>query len=280
MVRIKLNPYNLLLTTVLLAGCARVQIVPTPVQKVPGLSGPVALEPPLRSLPAGETLTYRVSWWGIPVGSVILSLTAPEKKDKGVQGLLKMSAQGRSNRYLDAFYPVRVTLTSFIDPNSRSPRRFQASVKRRWRIHESVITFDPEKGVAFHQLPKGRTVPVPVSLTTQDGLSALYYVRTLEIQVDQKVPLEISADGKNWPLAGRILNTSTVRLKTLGSWPAVEGDVKLAYPVPFFQGAKARIWFSADRKRIPLLAKIQSRIGPVSVVLTERSAVSSQAGSL
>jgi hypothetical protein len=209
-------------------------------------------------------LEYQVSWWGIPVGTALLSTVAAEKK------LVRLTCRARSNKYLEAFYPVRVELVSLIDPEAGSPRRFQASVKRRWRVHQSVVTFDPSKGTAFHELPKKRSATVPIGPATQDGLSLLYYVRTIPFEIGQSIPMEVSADGKNWHLTGRILRTSRVELRKVGAWPAAEGDVQLTYPVPFFQGAKAHVWFSAEGERIPLLAKIRSRIGPVTVVLIRR----------
>jgi len=275
---------------VLFAGCARAHVVPTParapaiempgaiLRKVPGVTVPITIAPASPVIPTEEELEYRISWWGVPVANAILRsvpVAAEDPlrqqlplEDQQTRNLVKLTIQARSNSYLEAFYPVRVELTSLMDSDARSPRRFQASVKRRWRAHESIITFDMEKRVAFHRLPKGRTVTVSIQPTTQDGLSLLYYVRTIPFEVGQEVPLEVSADGKNWSLNGRILRTGTVELKELGSWPAVEGQVQLAYPVPFFHGAKAHVWFSADAQRIPLLARIRSRIGPVSVVLT------------
>ena len=250
-----------------IAGCARAQIISTPSPVISGAGGPGTIAAPMKTLQVGEELEYQISWWGVPVGTVILSVT-PAKEEKG---LLKLLCQGRSNAYLEAFYPVRVELISFVDPNSLSPRKFHAYVKRRWRKHESVITFDPIQKTAFHQLPKGKSATVSVSPTTQDGLSLLYYARTLDLRVGQKVPLEVTADGKNWNLTGHIEEVRMVKLKGVGNWPAVQGTVELTYPVPFFHGAKASVWFSLDQNRIPLLAKIHSRIGPVSVVLTKRS---------
>ena len=199
------------------------------------------------------------------MGTVTLALRPAEKN------LVKAHLEGRSNKYLQVFYPVRVEIDSVMDPDTIAPTRFQAYVKRRSRIHESTITFDRREETAFHKLPKGRTATVPVKPATQDGLSLVYYARTLDFHPGRSIPLEISADGKNWHLEGRILKVGRMKLKGLGSVPTVEGSVELAYPVPFFQGASARVWFSADGARIPLLAKIHSRIGPVTVVLTKRS---------
>ncbi|MBI3317939.1 MAG: DUF3108 domain-containing protein [Candidatus Omnitrophica bacterium] len=213
----------------------------------------------LSEIPVGEELEYQVSWWGAPVGTVLL-------KSSKANGLIQLECTGRSNRTLDAFYPVRVKLTSWVD-RAGSPQKFNASVKRRRRLHESTIAFDHLKGSAYHELPKGKTAVVSIHPQTQDGLSLLYHARMLPFESGQTLPLEVTADGKNWSLTGKVLRSNVVTLARLGSFSCIEGEVELSYPVPFFQGAKARIWFTEDSKRIPLLAKIHSRIGPVTAVL-------------
>ncbi len=244
-----------------------------PVSRLKEGRGPVI--PALKEYPVGEELEYQISWLGVPVGLVTITVSETADADGLLKGLKKLSCVGRSNKYLETFYPVLIQLTSYVDPQTGSPRRFEASVKRRKRKHESSITFDPVQKTAFHKLPKKKSTTVPVSEKTQDGISLLYYSRTLPFRVGQEVPLEVTADGKNWHMTGRILRAGTVDLRGLQVWQAFEGQLQLAYPVPFFEGAKAFVWFSADEQRIPLLAKIKSAIGPVSVVLTRRGSSSS-----
>ena len=265
-----------------LAGCARVQVVPTSREAV--VTGAIA--PALQALPLREKLEYQVSWWGVAVGTVLMETSLaneePNSSDEEdplplpsallKERLVKLTCTARSNPYLEAFYPVRVKIVSLIDPDARSPRWSYASIRRRFRFHESTITMDPTKMTAFHKLPKKKSTTVSITPVTQDGLSMLYYVRTLPFELGKTIPLEISADGKNWHLTGKIVRTGAVEVKRQGKWPAVEATAELTYPVPFFQGAKVRIWFSADGQRIPLLAKIHSRIGPVTVVLIQRFA--------
>ncbi len=252
------NPLFLITVIFLLHGCARAQIQTAPSQ----ISSILSLE----EFPVGEVLEYQISWWGVPVGIVTLSA-----KPASGASQAELICEGRSNRTLDAFYTVRIKLTSWVDRQTHTPRRFTASIKRRFRAHESVITFDPDKQEAFHELPKGRKASTPVGPQTQDGLSLVYHIRRVPLRVGQTIPLEVAADGKNWQLKGRVVRTGLIRVGKLGSWPAVEGEAELAYPVPFFQGARARVWMSVDEERIPLLAKIHSRIGPVTVVLTRRT---------
>ena len=156
----------LLVLAVLLAGCARAHVISRPLERLgvltPGASAPAWAAPPLGSVPMGERLEYSISWWGIPVATAVLTIGPAEDPQK--RGLILLTCSARSNAYLDSFYPARVELTSLIDPVTRSPRRFQAYVKRRWREHRSIVTFDPVQGTAFHHLPKKKSVTVPIRL--------------------------------------------------------------------------------------------------------------------
>ncbi|MBI3323815.1 MAG: DUF3108 domain-containing protein [Candidatus Omnitrophica bacterium] len=269
------STFYFLLSTLFLfnfaAGCARAGVYPAHSREISaGRAKQVSIAPPVATVPVGEKLEYSILWWGIPVGTATLTTEGPDKN-----GLIELSFNAHSNWYLVTFYPVTARLTSWMDPKTVSPRRFESYLKRQWRVHESVITFDPSTQTSLHELPEERKISVPVSPLTQDGLSVIYYARTLPVQLGKTIPLEISADGKNWALNGTVVQAGIVKIGSAGYWPALEGQVELAYPVPFFHGANARIWFSADEQRIPLLAKIRSRIGPVTVVMIRRTVAQS-----
>ena|GEM_PF-2334403 len=248
------------------SGCGRAGIARMRTAQVEeGTATPVSIASPLQRLPVGEELEYDIFWLGVLVGSAKMTTALTEEK------LIHLSFQAQSNWYLKPFYPIRVRLNSLVDPETVSPRRFDSYLKRQWRVHSSVITFDLKKGTSLHHLPEGKEVEVQVTPKTQDGLSMLYYARTMPMALGKTVPLEVTADGKNWSLNGTVVQAGIIRIGNSGYWPAVEGQVELAYPVPFFYGATARVWFSADEDRIPLLAKINSRIGRVTVVLARRT---------
>lgn len=251
------------------AGIVRQQAVEQEVEM--GTAQPVSIASPMKTMPVGETLEYDIFWLGVLVGNATLTTSLTDDKK---QVLLDFRAD--SNWYLKAFYPVRVRLSSWVDPRTGTPQKFESFLKRQWRVHESVITFDQANNTSRQLLPGDKEVNVPISDRTQDGLSMLYYARTMPFELGKTIPLEVTADGKTWPLNGTVMQAGVIRIGNSGYWPAVEGQVELAYPVPFFHGATARVWFSADQDRIPLLAKIKSRIGPVTVVLARRTLESKQ----
>ena len=258
---------SLIAAVSLLAGCSRAGIARMRnVQVEQGTATPVSIASPLQTVPVGEVLEYAIFWWGVLVGNATMTTALSEDKRS-----VELHFKADSNWYLLPLYPVHVRLSSWVDPQTLSPRRFESYLKRQWRVHESVIAFDFKNNTSQHELSGDRKVTVPLTSKMQDGLSMLYYARTMPFELGKTVPLEVSADGKNWLLNGTVMQAGIIRIGNSGYWPAVEGEVELAYPVPFFHGATARVWFSADQDRIPLLAKIWSRIGPVTVVLARRS---------
>lgn len=254
------------------SGCGRAGISRMQLDQVEeGTATLISIASPLQTVPVGEVLEYDIFWLGVLVGSAKMTTSLTKEK------LVHLSFQAQSNWYLKVFYPIRIQLNSLVDPKMVSPHRFDSYLKRQWRVHGSVITFDLKNGTCLHELLGNEKVTVPVTAKTQDGLSMIYYARTMPLELGKTIPLEVTADGKNWQLNGTIVQAGIIRIGNSGYWPAVEGQVELAYPVPFFHGATARVWFSADQDRIPLLAKIKSRIGPVAIVLTRRSTVKNPA---
>jgi len=255
----------LVLLALFLGGYARAQVVP---------------DRPPPAIPTQERLEYQVSWLGVPVAQLTMT-TSPVANTEDIlkltkdgfhpQGLLKLDCQARTNTYLEMVLPIRVQLVSFLDPKSRTPRRFEAVIQRQQRRHDSAVIFHADKRQSFHQLPKGRSATVAIGPATQDGLSLFYYVRTMPCRVGQEIPLEVSAAGRNWQLHGKIVRTGTVQIDNMTAQPAIAGEAELVNPPPFL-GVKVFVWFSADQERIPLLATISSNVGPVTVVLTRRTA--------
>lgn len=250
------------LCLLLLPGCTRAYLSGTSPSET---AQPVPIASPVAAIPVGETLKYQISWWGAPVATAVLTSQLIDNNQ------VQLTFEGRSNWSLDLIYPVRAKLTSIVDTATLQPRQFQGYLKRRWHVHESTVHFDHQAGVAVHHLKEGEPVRVPITSKTQDGISLIYHVRTLPVRLGETLPFQITADGKNWDITTQVVRAQIVSIGNLGKWPAIEGEGELAYPVPFFHGARANVWFSADADRIPLLARIKSRIGPVTAVLTERT---------
>lgn len=233
---------------------------------------PVTLAAPLTEIPIGETLDYQIYYFGTPIASATLTTSPPS--DLKYKGLVELKFESRAHWYLRTIYPVRTILVSWVDPKTVVPRRAEAYIKRQWRLYQDEITFDQERGLALHKISGKKSITVPIHPNVHDSLSLIYYARTIPLKPGEDFPIQVTADGKVWQLTAQTKQAGIIRVGRAGYFPAIETEMELAYPIPFFNGANAEIWFSADRDHIPLVIKLKSRFGPISAVLAKRTVVS------
>jgi hypothetical protein len=101
----------------------------------------------------------------------------------------------------------------------------------------------------------------------QDEVSAVFYVRTLNLQVGEPVYVDIFARGKNWRVKCAVTQTETIKV------PAGEFETILVEPELHFDGVmkkgKIKVWFSDDTRRIPIQVRSKIAIGSILVRLEE-----------
>ncbi len=233
---------------------------------------PIVIAAPLAEILAGETLDYQIYYFGTPVATATLTTSPPS--DLKYKGLVELKFESRAHWYLRTIYPVRTILVSWVDPKTVVPRRAEVYIKRQWRLYQDQITFDHERGLALHKISGKKSITVPIPSNVHDSLSLIYYARTLHLKPGENFPVQVTADGKVWQLTAQAKQAGIIRVGRAGYFPAIETEMELAYPIPFFNGANAQIWFSADGNHIPLVIKLKSRFGPVSAVLAKRTVVS------
>ena len=233
------------------------------------LGKPVSIAAPLAEIPIGETLEYQVYFFGTPVATATMTTSRPS--DPKYAGLVELKFESHAHWFLRALYPVQTILVSWVDPRTVISRRSESYIRKRWRLYQDIITFDQERGLALHKISNQKSITVPIHPNVHDSLGMVYYARTLPIVPGQSFPIQVTSDGKVWQLTAQALQACIVEVERAVYRPAVEVEMELAYPVPFFDGANAQIWFSADSERIPLIVKLKSRMGPVNAVLMKRT---------
>jgi hypothetical protein len=107
---------------------------------------------------------------------------------------------------------------------------------------------------------------VPIPPRTQDVLSALYYIRTLPLQVGQAISLANHTDGKNYPLIVKVLGREHVKVDA-GEFDCIIVEPILRGPGVFTQSGRLTVWLTDDRRRMPVLMKSKVVIGHVAAIL-------------
>ncbi len=71
----------------------------------------------------GEELTYRLSWFGIPAGTAVT--TVSEASPHNGHSVWRITSLASSSKFMDMFYKVRDRVVSLFDPELRAPRFYR-----------------------------------------------------------------------------------------------------------------------------------------------------------
>src|SRR5512132_221173 len=131
----------------------------------------------------GETLRYAMTILGVAGGELTLS-AAPSDLQGRPAYRFEMSAL--SNNFLSKFFLVRDNIVSWIDPKTFRSLRFEKHTVEGKRVKDELTEFDYENGVARQE---GRSSPLGEA--TLDSLSSVYYLRTLRLDGQKPIALQV-----------------------------------------------------------------------------------------
>jgi len=209
----------------------------------------------------GERLVFAIQYGLIYAGDATL-----EVRNIAVIDSIKtyhIISTARTNEAFDLVYRVRDRVESFMDYENLFSVRFEKHLREgRYRKDESV-TFDQKNHFAVYRDRKIKIAP-----NTQDFLSALYYVRTLDLKVGEAIAMANHTAGKNYPIYVKVLRKEKV------SVPAGDFDCIVIEPVLqtssiFEQRGRLTIWLTDDNLKMPVLMRSKVIVGAFEAVLKE-----------
>jgi len=208
----------------------------------------------------GETLTYSVNWSGINGGSVTIRI--PEILDYQGHDVFQILVEAESNAFVSVFYSLEYMLETLIDVDGLFVRRYWMKQKENGKKRERKYEFDQENNVV-HQGDKRYYITYGI----QDEVSAVFYVRTLDLEVGTSVYLDVYAKRQNWRVKCDVLATESVTVKA-GTFDAIVVEPELHFDGIMKKG-KIKAWFTNDEHRIPVQVKSKIAIGAITMELEE-----------
>ena len=161
-------------------------------------------------------------------------------------------------------YPVSDTVESFVDVDSLYPWFFHKSVREgNYRDHYE-IKFDQIHNRAIRK----DVFDVETYPRVQDILSAFYYVRTLNLQVGDTIPLPYHEHGGNYPI--HIIVHSRARVKVpAGKFDCLKIEPVIATEGLFKKKGRMYLWITDDRRKMPVKMVSKIPVGSVRAVLLD-----------
>jgi len=237
-----------------------------------GLAAPTlandAPPPPTPSALIGERLEFSVRWGLLRVASAVLEV------EGGEDGRITFRATARTRSIVEALYPVRDMVESTVWLPDMRVDRYLKQGKTGGKPERRVeILFDVENGLAHRTRDGEARDPIEIPPGVQDPLSGLYAFRTLEVDDEEKIELDVT-DGKK-VTRGRLtvigreqITTPAGVFNTVVIEPSLEGIGGVFETSP---NAKATIWVTEDEWRRPVKLKGKVSVGSFTAVLVDVS---------
>jgi len=217
--------------------------------------------------PVGEKLEYRIFWGVIPVGT---SVATTEWVEEGDRKLLAIRFRNRSNKFLDAIYPVDDLIESLIDPETFLPVRFTLKMREGRHHKDEVTTFDYDAGMAhWTSFVRNKTKQYPIDTETRDLVSFMYYMRGQSEVFEEEGTREfkVLTDDKIYNLLVKPLKTEKISVGEYGKVEAVRFEPEATFDGLFVRKGKLWLWVSDDERRIVTKAQASIPVASVKIVL-------------
>jgi hypothetical protein len=207
----------------------------------------------------GELLTYAIQYGLIYAGDATLEVRNVAMLDS-TKAYHVISTAHTSSAF-DHVFKVRDRHDSFVDYENLFSLSFEKHLREGKFKRDEKVVFDQKNHVAIYPDKK-----VPIAPNTQDFLSALYYARTLPLEVGQAIAMANHTGGKNYPIYVKVLRRERVKV------PAGEFDCLVVEPVLqtsslFEHKGKLTIWVTDDTVKMPVLLRSKVVIGAFEAVL-------------
>lgn len=210
----------------------------------------------------GEKLVYTLRYMGLPAGKAITRVEEIKKYD--AREVYFLSGKVRTSDFISLFFEAEGQICSYMDADRLYSLRFEEeSQASGHRKNKKVLVFDQEEGFLEVEDEKVRILP-----DTQDPLSAFYFVRLLDKQsLMEGYEINIKSRKRDRTLLVKFKGNEMLKTP-FGEISAMKISLHLK-PVKATSRHEVSgfIWFSDDKKRIPILIELKTKAGPASMLL-------------
>jgi hypothetical protein len=212
-----------------------------------------------------EKLVYNITWAGIKAGTATLEISSTDNA-------MRIISTARSSDWVSVFYTVDDWVEAIIS-KPVPPAVFGVPLNYRMKIREGRRRRDKE--VAFDHLRHkaacrdyidGEKRNVDIRGKTLDPLSSLYYMRLVTPEVGKPFFVDVFDDMKAASVEVRVLGHERIRT-SLGVFDTIVIKPLFKSEGIFNRRGDVYIWFTDDRRRIPVKMQTKVRLGHITATL-------------
>ena len=225
----------------------------------------------LSAFQKNEELTFTIKYGFIKAATSVLSIQEDTFRDS--IPVYKITAESKTNSFFDHLFKVRDYIESIWDRRLRVSRKFSKKLKegnyRQYRIHY----YSPQHNFSMYmkyrwKKKKFKRKRMEIPDSTQDMLSALFYLRMQNFAVGDSIPINVTVDGDSYIAVVDILRKEKIET-IFGETECFVIKPKLKGEAIFNQKGDIYIWITADEHKIPVRLESKIIFGKFKAILRD-----------
>lgn len=216
-----------------------------------------------KKLPKKEKISFNVSWKFIKVGEAVLEIK--DIVEINNRKAYHICSTAKTLSLLDTFYKVRDENQSWFDVESLCSLKFTADIHEGDWVKKQKIDFD-HINAKYILDEEGEFTVGNTKRWVQDVLSALYYFRTIDLEVGDEYLFDAHANKETWILKTKVTGRESIKTK-VGVFDCFILEPAMRENTGIFKAKGGlKVWITADNKRIPV--KMITKI-PIGSIIAE-----------
>jgi hypothetical protein len=210
-----------------------------------------------------ERLYFRVAWSFVPAGTAIIQ-ARPLPADAA-----ELRIEACTNDALDLVHKVRDRIRARVGMGEKGlrARRYRITQREGDYRGDRRLVFDEVGVVRTRDLKKGQSDYYPVPPGTVDVLTALFETRRRPLADGASYRIPVFDDDESYELVVEVEGRERLDTVLGEETPVVRVRPRLQSEGVFQRKGELRVWFTDDRRRIPVRMESEIAIGAVNARL-------------
>jgi hypothetical protein len=207
----------------------------------------------------GEKLVFSISYGPINAGTAVMEISRIVQLNQ--RDCYHVISTAKSNKFFSSFFKVEDRVESFIDVKGIFSWKFEQHLREGHYRADRFADYDQIRHIATTN--KGQMEVPPY---VQDVLSALYYVRTQDLEVGRPLYVDNHSGRKLYPLEVKVHRRERVKVPA-GSFDCFVVEPILKAGGMFKHKGRVWVWLTTDERKMPVLMKSKVIVGSIDAKL-------------
>ena len=217
----------------------------------------IQIQKPPDYFKVGERLTYDVRWLGARVGEVVSTIKSAETQNGREVYVVELTA--RTNGFCSKIYRIFDRYVSYIDKEDLTSHKHIAQRSEGKYRKDAVTVFDRQNQKAYFQNAvdnSKKTFDIPP--LCRDPISAIYYFRTLDVKLRDKVYYKVVNNEEVYDLYALIKDKKFITIENKKTYESFYIEPYALLKGERYKKGNASIYVSSDGQRLPVLGIIKA----------------------